>query len=73
MCGYVLIGISNEKSSSRIVISNVMLCSLIKWVPTFIILDQPPVSIVIEEAGLQWEQQFCPKCLYLPAKLRGVV
>jgi hypothetical protein len=36
-------------------------------------LDQPPVSIVIEEAGLQWEQLFCPKCLYLPAKLRGVV
>ena len=37
---------------------NVMLCSLVKWVPTFIILEKPPVSIVIEEAGYNGGSSF---------------
>jgi len=35
-----------------------MLCSLVKWVPTFIILEEPPVSIVIEEAGYNGSSSF---------------
>ena len=35
-----------------------MLCSFVKWVPTFIILEKPPVSIVIEEAGYNGGSSF---------------
>jgi len=42
---------------------NVMLSSLVKWVPTFFILEKPHVSIVIEEVGYNgcssFVQNFC--------------
>jgi hypothetical protein len=42
-----------------------MLCSLAYWVPAFIILEEPPISIVIEEDGYNgsssFEQNVCTR------------
>ena len=44
-----------------------MLCSVVKWVPTFIILAKPPASIVIEEAGYNGGSSFVQiVCIHQP-------
>ena len=47
-----------EQFIRNTVICNVMLCSLFKWIPTFIILGKPPLSIFTEKAGYNGSSSF---------------